>query len=249
MQSIFDTRIEYLKGVGPVKGALLSKELQIFTFGDLIQHYPFRYEDRTKFYKIAELNDKLPFVQIRGRIRHIETQGHQRKKRLIAYLTDGSGEVELIWFRGLQWVARKLVLGSEYVVFGKPTAYSQRYNIVHPEIELLTEANAEKSFLQPIYSTTEKLKSKFLESKAISRLQETLLQVVSSHIHETLPDALLKQYSLPSKREAIIQIHFPSDTKSLARASYRLKFEELLYTAQVIEAQAHQDGQIPRTRF
>ncbi len=229
MQGFFDTKIEFLKGVGPTKAELLNKELSVFTFGDLIQQYPFRYEDRTKFYTIREINDSMPYIQVKGKIRHIETAGTGRKKRLIAYFSDATGEIELIWFQGAQWVSKGLKTGIEYVVFGKPTRFKNKFNIAHPEIEPVTNNNSEKPFLQPIYSTTEKLRNRYLDSKGISKLQKTLILSAREHIQENLPDYFKTKYSLVSKKEALIQIHFPSNQKSLLQARYRLKFEEFFY--------------------
>ncbi len=229
MDSIFKTKIEFLKGVGPARAALLNKELNIFDFGDLLQYYPFRYEDRTKFYKINEINSEMPYIQVKGRLRHLELAGHARKKRLHAWIMDETGELELVWFQGVQWVLKKLTVGADYVVFGKPSVFNRRMNITHPEIELLTQASEKNLHFQPVYSTTDKLKSHFLDSKAILKLQKNLLSVVHDHIEETLPDELIKKYGLVSKREALIHIHFPSSHKYLQKAQYRLKFEELFY--------------------
>ncbi|MBL6447488.1 ATP-dependent DNA helicase RecG [Fulvivirga sp. 29W222] len=229
MQGFFDTKIEFLKGVGPQKAALLNKELNIFTYGDLLQHYPFRYEDRTKFHTVRELNGTMPYVQIKGRIRNIETAGPPRKRRLKAYLRDETGEIELVWFKGVQWVLQKLQPGVEYMVFGKPTAFGSKLNIAHPEIELLTHQNEDVSYLHPIYHTTERLKKKYLDSKAISKLQRTLLQLAEHRIRETLPQKLIADYRLLSKKEALFGVHFPQNTELLQKASFRLKFEELFY--------------------
>lgn len=229
MQGFFDTKIEFLKGVGPQKAMLLNKELNIFTYGDLIQHYPFRYEDRTKFYPINELNGTMPYVQIKGRIRNIESAGPPRKRRLKAYLRDETGEIELVWFKGVQWVLQKLQPGVEYMVFGKPTAFGSKLNIAHPEIEILTHQNEDTSYLHPVYPTTETLKKKYLDSKAISKLQRTLLQLAENRIRETLPQGLLSDYGLLSKKESLFNIHFPQNGELLAKATFRLKFEELFY--------------------
>ncbi|MEN7546695.1 ATP-dependent DNA helicase RecG [Rapidithrix thailandica] len=225
----FDTKIEFLKGVGPQRSDLLNKELDIFTFGDLLQHYPFRHEDRSKIYQIREIHGDMPFVQLKGSITNIETLGEGRKKRLVARFTDGSGAIELIWFQGVNWVVKKLKPGVQYLVFGKPTFFNSRINITHPEYEVLTEANEQNRGLQPVYSTTEKLKKKFLDSKAIAKLQINLLKEVHDKIHETLPSYLLEQYKFVSKREAVIGAHFPKNTQILQKAIARLKFEELFY--------------------
>ncbi|GGF28606.1 ATP-dependent DNA helicase RecG [Echinicola rosea] len=229
MPGFFDTKIEFLKGVGPQKAALLNKELDIFTFGELLQHYPFRYEDRTKFYKINQLADHLEHVQVIGKIRRLETIGMARKKRLVAYIEDETGEMELTWFKGIQWVAKKLVPGATYVFFGKPNRYGRKFSIAHPEMEPLTAAQEEKSFFQPVYPTTEKLRAKYLDSKGISRIMDLLVQNAYPHIQETLPEAVIGQFNLMAKKDAIRQIHFPDDPEKLKRARFRLKFEEFFF--------------------
>ncbi len=229
MTGFFDKKIEFLKGVGPQKAALLQKELGIITFRDLIQHYPFRYEDRTKFYQISQLHGDLPFVQVRGCIRRVETVGVGRKQRLVAYFADETGEVELVWFKGLQYVIKKLRMGVEYVVVGRPSVYGHKINITHPELEPFTATHEVQRYLQPVYSTTEILKKKFLDSKAIGKLQKTLLREALPRIRETLPANILAQYRLMPKAEAIRNIHFPEGANALQNARFRLKFEELFY--------------------
>lgn len=230
MTGFFETRIEFLKGVGPAKSALLNKELNIFTYADLIQHYPFRYEDRTKFYKISELKDGMPFVQIKGFLTFLETAGYGRKKRMIARIKDDTGELELVWFKGLQWVQKKLQPGVEYVAFGKPVIYGHgKLNMAHPELDIVTPQHDTSGYLQPVYSTTEKLKSKFLDSRTLMKLQAVLLEKAVNHIHETLPYAVLQSFKLIPKKEAMIQIHFPDNHQMLQKALFRLKFEELFY--------------------
>ncbi len=229
MPGFFDTKIEFLKSVGPARAELLNKELQIFTFGDLIQHYPFRHEDRTKFHKINEINASMSFIQIKGKINHMEMLGQGRKKRLVVYFSDDTGEIELVWFKGAQWIVKKLKSGVEYVVFGKPSLFNRKFNIAHPEIEPVTEANEQQKYLHPVYPSTEKLKTRFLDSRGISKLQKILLYSAQNHIHETLPTTLLHQYKLIPKRDALIKIHFPANQTELQKAQYRLKFEELFY--------------------
>lgn len=229
MSAFFDTKIEFLKGVGPQKAALLNTELNIFTFGDLIQHYPFRYEDRTSFRPIRDISPDLSSVQVKGKLRHVEQVGAGRRKRLVAFVHDGSDELELVWFQGAQWVLKKLRIGLEYIVFGKPSFYNGRINMAHPEIEILTEAHKSTSYLQPVYSTTEKLKTRFLDSKALFKLQKILLQSAAPHIKETLPENLLARYALMPKKEAVFQVHIPGSQKSLTKALFRLKFEEFFY--------------------
>ena len=229
MAGFFDTPIEYLKGIGPQRAAVINKELNIFTFADLIQHYPFRYEDRTKFYKITELSDELPFVQIKGIIRKKELIGSGFKKRLVAHISDGTGEIELVWFQGINWINDKIKAGTEYVVFGKPNRFGHRFNIAHPEIDVVTETTDRGGFLQPVYPLTEKLRTRHIDSKAISKIMKSLLGQADGKIRETLPQRILVDEKLLSKRESISNIHFPISNELLSQASHRLKFEELFY--------------------
>ena len=229
MKGYFDTSIEFLKGVGEQRAALLNKELQIFTFGDLLHFYPFRYEDRTRFYKVNELNENLPNVQIRGALTNIDTVGSGYKKRLVATLRDDTGSVELVWFKGIKWVERKLKNGVTYVVFGKPSRYGGKVNIAHPEIDPYTASHDQPGYLQPVYHTTEILKRKYLDSKVIVKLQRQLLSIAQGKIPESLPDSLMREMGLISRVEALLNIHFPGDSRKLSQAQLRLKFEELFY--------------------
>lgn len=229
MSGFFDTKIEFLKGMGPQKAALFNKELNIFTFGELIQHYPFRYEDRTKFFKIKDLNEDLDHVQVIARIRSVETIGDGRKKRLVAHIFDETGEMELTWFKGIQWVIKKLVPGGAFVFFGKPAKYGRKFSIAHPEMDVLTTAQEERNFFQPVYPTTEKLRARFLDSKGISRIMEGLVSSAYPQIQETMPENVLQRFNLIPKKEALKQIHFPDNPEILKRARYRLKFEEFFF--------------------
>lgn len=229
MSGFFNTKIEFLKGIGPQRALMLQQELNIFTYGDLIQHYPFRYWDRTQFYHIAEIHEDLPYIQVKGRIRSKELLGEGRKQRLSAVLTDGSGEIELVWFKGVKWMTTSLKTGTEYIVFGKPTLFNSRINIAHPELEEATEVKQDQSYLQPVYSTTEKLKNHRIDSKVISKIMAELLKAAAPNIAETLTLDLIDQYKMLSKREALQQIHFPANTDKLNAARFRLKFEELFY--------------------
>jgi ATP-dependent DNA helicase RecG len=229
LSGIFDTKIEFLKGVGPQRAALISKELNIFTYGELIQHYPFRYEDRTKFFKIRELTAELENVQIIAKIRQVEIIGLGGKRRLVAHVADETGEMEMTWFKGIQWVQPKLPAGATFIFYGKPALYGRKWSIAHPEIEPLSAANETRNNFQPVYSTTEKLKAKFLDSRGISKIMEQLVQVCLPQIQETLPSEILQQYQLIGKQESIRQIHFPSQPDLLQRARKRLKFEEFFF--------------------
>ena len=195
MTAYFETPVEFLKGVGPQRASLLKKELSIFTYGDLIQHYPFRYEDRTRFYDIKEINDEMPYVQLKGHIVRKEVVGAGRKKRLIVHLRDNTGEIELIWFQGITWIIDKLKTGIEYIVFGKPTRYGSKFNIAHPEIEVSAERKDNSNTFHPVYPLTEKLRSRHIESKTISKLIQQLLELSADKIRETLPEYLLREKS------------------------------------------------------
>ena len=226
--AFFDTSIEFLKGVGPQRAALLQKELKLFTFGDLLQYYPFRHEDRTKFYKVNEINETMPFVQIKGKINNLGIVGGGFKKRLVASFTDGTGVLELVWFQGINWTLEKIKPGVEYVIFGKPNRFGKTLSIAHPEVEPIT-SNSEKGGLQPVYSLTEKLKTRHIDSKFISKLQQEILRAAQPHIRETLPDYVLKKNNFVSKKAALLHIHFPQGLEKLAQAQHRLKFEELFF--------------------
>ena len=229
MPGYFETKIEFLKGVGPQKAALLNKELGIFTYADLLQHYPFRYEDRTRFHKIGELNGSMSYCQLKVRLRRTEMIGAQRRKRLIAYFQDDSGEIECVWFQGVSWIAKKLVNGVEYVLYGKPSLFNGKLNIPHPELEVASQFKLEGGYLQPVYSSTEKLRRKYLDSKGISQLVRNLLEAAIPQVRETLPPHITDEYRLISKQEAVRNIHLPENNDILARAIFRLKFEELFF--------------------
>src|SRR6478735_7107081 len=234
--AFFDTSIEFLKGVGPQRAALLQKELKLFTFGDLIQYYPFRHEDRTQFYKVKDINETMPFVQIKGTIKSMGIVGGSFKKRLVASFTDGTGELELVWFQGINWTLEKIKPGVDYVIFGKPNRFGKTLSIAHPEVDLLSVKSDKGGFparpaggLQPIYSTTEKLKTQHIDSKLISKLQQEVLRAAQAHIRETLPDSVLKKNRFLSKKAALLNIHFPQSLDLLTQAQQRLKFEELFF--------------------
>ncbi len=229
MINYFDTSIEFLKGVGPQRAELLQKELKIFSFGDLIQHYPFRYEDRTTFYSIAEVDETMPQVQIKGKFTDFEIVGTKNKKRLIGYFSDGKSEMEMVWFQRIDWVAQKVKPGIEYVALGKPTRFGRKINIAHPEIEPVTENNLKGNSFQPVYPISEKLRARYIDSKQIGKLQVELFRQAEQHIRETLPEYLSKQQNLIRKKEALRNIHFPKTQELLFAAQQRLKFEELFY--------------------
>jgi ATP-dependent DNA helicase RecG len=230
IQEFLDTNITFLQGVGPKRAELLNKELNIYTFRDLLYYFPYKYIDRTKFYKIAELDPELPYIQVKGFIKGYFTEGHGQGKRLVADFQDETGTLKLVWFKGGKWVTGTYVPGVEYVIFGKPSVFNGIINIIHPEIEASgTIATRLNSALQAQYSTTEKLKNQFLTSKAISKLIGVLLKQIKFRIPETLPPYIINQYKLESLHETLHYIHFPSSPSELEKSRYRLKFEELFY--------------------
>jgi len=229
MTGFFDTPIEYLKGIGPQRAVLLNKSLNIFTFADLLQHYPYRYEDRSKFYAIKDVDDSLPYVQIKGTARKKELNGSGIKKRLVVNLNDGSGEIELVWFQGINWIADKVKLGTDYIAFGKPNRFGSKFSIAHPELDPVSVAEPPKFFLQPVYSLTEKLRTGSFDNKALSRVMRVLVDLSVEKIRETLPQEMMNVMQLVSKRDAIVNIHFPQSSEWLDKATRRLKYEELFY--------------------
>lgn len=225
------TPIEYLKGVGPQKGDVLKKELQVFTIGDLLQYYPFRYIDRTKFYKIREIDPALPGVQLLGRIASLQEMGEKRGKRLVAQVRDDTGVMELVWFQSITWIKKSLKVGAAYIIYGKPSEFNGVVSITHPEMELYTaqEKKIGNMTMQPVYSSTDKLKKFNLDTKGIQKLQQTALETVYASLTETLPDYILTQHQLVDYPRAMLAIHFPQNTHDLQLAERRLKFEELFF--------------------
>ncbi|MDQ3072953.1 MAG: ATP-dependent DNA helicase RecG [Bacteroidota bacterium] len=225
------TPIEFLKGVGPDRAETLKKDLGVFTFYDLLNIFPFRYVDRTQIYPISELIENMPYCQVSGTITKVTEVGQSRAKRLQAVLKDESGTIDLVWFQGIRWIKKMVVPGAKFVVFGKPTVFNKKLNIVHPEIDFTTPDTAadQKAGLQPVYSSTESLKSRGLDSKGIARLQETLLTIMFPVVKETLPDFLISRYRLMPRATAYVHIHFPENMEKQKKAENRLKFEELFY--------------------
>jgi ATP-dependent DNA helicase RecG len=230
MADVLQTDIKFLSGVGPKRAELLGQELRIRTFGDLLYHFPYRYIDRSRFYKISEISSQLPYIQIRGRITSLEVAGPKYKKRLIASFSDETGRIELVWFQGISWIRETLKTDREYIAFGKPTLHGRKINLVHPELE-----DAEKfekqpgSGLQAMYSTTEKLKKNYLTSRTLQKLITTLYQSHNPRITETLPESLVRKLRFPSLEKSLFTVHFPSDARELEKATSRLKFEELFF--------------------
>ncbi len=221
--------ISYLPGVGPKRADILTKEAGISSYEDLLYYFPYRYVDRSRFYKVAEINGSMPYIQLKGRILSFETIGEGRTRRLVAHFTDGSSVIDLVWFKGIAFVKDKYTLNKEYIVFGKPTEFAHSYNIAHPEIDPIEQGGQVAGGLTPFYNTTEKMKKSFLNSKAIQNLQYSLLKSLNWDIPETLPRYLLDRTRLMSLPEAIRNIHFPDSAEVLKSAQLRLKFDELFF--------------------
>jgi len=224
------TALVYLKGVGPERARLLKEELQLRTYQDLLHFFPNRYIDRSRFYPINELPQNNAEIQIKGRITAISFVQQKRRKRMVATFKDHTGQMELVWFRGHQWIRDQLKINEDYVIFGRLNWFKGKASMPHPELEL--EQNFQKNLkisFYPIYPSTEKLINKGISQKVIQKMVVQLLQSQSQAFSETLPTALLNQYKLISKNEALRQIHFPNDQHKLTRAQLRLKFEEFFY--------------------
>lgn len=228
---LLQTPIEYLKGVGPQRGELLRKELGIHRYEDLINFYPNRYIDRTRYYKINELNNNPAEVQIIGKIIHIKTvEFGKAKKRLVATFVDETGEMELVWFQGHKWIRESLKINVPYVVFGKVTSFNGQYNMAHPEMELLNEHEQSlRSALQPVYPSTETLTNRGVSNRVVNKMMQQLFLETQAKFMETLPQYLLDELKLIPKNAALFNIHFPKSPELLAKAQFRLKFEELFF--------------------
>ncbi len=240
MTGFLDQEIKFLPGVGPKRAELLAKELKIKTFGDLVYYFPYKYIDRTKFYKISEVHALMPHIQIKGKIRSMDTVGTGHKQRLTARFYDDTGSIELVWFQSVKWQLEHLELNKEYIVFGKPSEFNGRINVVHPEMETEEEKQLKPAGLfQAHYVTTENMKKKYLLSKTINKFQLTLISLAKGKIKETLPDYLVKRLKLVSLEEALTIIHKPENTIDLKNARFRLKFEELFIIQLKILALKH----------
>ena len=231
MAHILDTDIKYLPGIGPKRAELLTKELNLKTFRDLLFFLPFRYVDRSKIYTVKELTPDMAYIQVRGRITHTGIVGNSpRNKRFVAVLQDATGRVELVFFKGLKWIQEKIKPGEEYIAFGKPSEFNGTLNMVHPEINLTTDDILPGgSALMGIYSSTEKLKNSGIGNKVFSRFEFTLLEKYLEAIPESLPAYLIEKKRFCSLKYALRNIHFPVDSRALEKARFRLKYEELFY--------------------
>ena len=230
MNAILEQDIMYLPGVGPSRKKLLSEELGIYTFENLLYYYPYKYIDRSKVYRISELTGDMPFVQICGRILSFETfDMGPRKERVVAHFSDGHGIMDLVWFNGGKYVKKTYLVGKQYVVFGRPAVFNGRINVMHPDIDPAENLELSSMGMQPYYPLTEKIKKAGVTSRTIERYSKTLLEKLKEPLDETLPDYLVASRHLMSRDEAMRIIHYPRNAKELERARVRLKFEELFF--------------------
>ena len=231
MTDILQQDIQFLPGVGPNRRKMLSQELGIETFGDLLQYYPYKHVDRSRIYSIRELTGDMPFVQVKGHILSFETfKMSARKERVVAHFTDDSGKVmDLTWFNGGKYAKQSYKIGTEYIIFGRPNVFNGRINVTHPDIDAADKLELSTMGMQPYYNTTEKMKKAGLNSRSVERFVKTLLDTLKDPLPETLPDFITNRLHLMSRDEALRKIHYPQNTKELEQARVRLKFEELFY--------------------
>ncbi len=228
--NILNQDIMYLPGVGPNRKKMLSKELGIETYGDLLEYYPYKYVDRSKVYTVHELTGDMPFVQVVGRILSFETfEMGPRKERVVAHFSDGTGIMDLVWFNGGKYAKQTYKIGTKYLVFGRPGVFNNRIQVQHPDIDLADKVELSTMGMQPYYNTTEKMKKSGLNSRAIAKLTKTLVGVLKDPLPETIPDFITAPLHLMSRDQALRNLHYPQDTKDLERARVRLKFEELFF--------------------
>ncbi len=227
---MLQSSVKYLPGIGAVKAELLAQELNIYTYEDLLNHFPFRYIDRTKYYQIKDIRLANTDIQIKGKLKDIQEIGSGRKKRLTATLYDDTGEVELIWFKNYQWLQDKLKTDTLYIIYGKPNLFNRKFNIAHPEIETIEERE-KKTFLklQPVYPSTEKLTKKGFTNRFWTKIMGQLFKEINLNFKESIPDDIRQELKLIDKNKAIFNIHFPQSLAWLQAAQTRLKFEELFY--------------------
>lgn len=225
---LLQTPIEYLKGVGPKRGELLRKEAGVSTYYDMLTYYPFRHVDRSRFTPITEINSDNTYIQIRGKVVDVQMAGQKNAARLVVTIRDATSAIELLWFQGISWVKDKFTLGSEWIVFGKPSLFNGRYNMSHPETESVAEYNAQPADpLHPVYSSTDKMKLNGLSTRAISKITKSLIAQLKGVIPEILSNEVMDQLKLLGRENALFNFHFPTDTDNLEKARARLKFDEL----------------------
>ncbi len=229
---MFDTTtfdIKYIQGIGPKRTPLLNKELGIFSLNDLLRYYPYKYVDRSKIYRIAEIDGNMPYIQLKGQVLSFETMGTGRQQRLVGHFSDGTGVIDLVWFQGLKFLQNRYKAHTEYIIFGKPTVFNGRIQVTHPDIDPSTEAQLSTMGLRPYYITTERLKKSFINSHAVEQMMRTALGLLVEPLAETLSRRIIEANHLMSLDEAVRQIHFPQSPEKLRWAQMRLKFEELFF--------------------
>ncbi|MCQ2268960.1 MAG: ATP-dependent DNA helicase RecG [Bacteroidaceae bacterium] len=229
MFDITQRDIKYLVGVGPTRADILSRDLNIKTFHDLLYYFPYKYIDRSKLYSICELNGEMAYVQFKGEIISVETIGEGRNRRLVAHVSDHTGIVDLVWFQGIKYVQKSLKPHTLYLIFGKPSVFGGRINVSHPDLSTMDSLSLSDLGLQAYYNTSEKMKRSGLNSAMISKLVQNLFDQLKEPLAETLPEHILAKYKLAPLMESLRMIHFPKNNEEIRRAQYRLKFEELFY--------------------
>jgi len=230
MSEFLESDIKFLPGVGPKRAEILAREAEIFTFRDLLTCFPYKYVDKTRIYKVSELDSSMQYVQLKGKILRFGTEGGGSARRLIADFGDETGIVRLVWFKGLKWVTSTYKTDTEYIIFGKPSLFGSSFNIIHPEIEEAARKDKRvSSSFEAQYNTTEKMKDSFLNSRALAKMISTCFSRPDLKISETLPDNIIKRFRLMSLKDAMFRIHFPDSNEDIEKARYRLKFEELFY--------------------
>lgn len=224
------TDIQRIQGLGPKWKTLFAEDMDIVTFDDLLQLYPYKYVDRSHIYRICDITNNMPYVQLCGRFLTCELIGTGRQMRMSALFTDGTGQIEIVWFKGLNYVKQQVNTNDEFMLFGKPTAFNGRYNIVHPELERADKAQLSAGTLQPFYNTSERMKKVGLNSKAIQKLMNQLFNVqLQGSVPDTLPRRILEGYHLINRSTALRILHFPQNSRELEQATFRMKFEELFF--------------------
>lgn len=240
MADILSLDIQYLKGVGPMRARVLQKELGIATLGDLLYTFPYKYIDRSRLHHVVELTEDLPYVQLRGQILDFEQAGVGTKKHIKAFFSDGTGVIELVWFKGLKFVENTYKVNQPYIVFGKPQRYGRRFSMAHPEIEKADEADAHPTPLQPFYTMTDGMRRASFSSKTLQKIIRNAFEILGDQLNETLPAYLLERHQLKGLQESLFNVHFPTDSIALPEARRRLKFEELFYLQLDILSQSTQ---------
>lgn len=222
--------IKFLQGVGPHRAEILNKELSVYSFKDLLYYFPYKYVDRSKVYRISEIDGNMPYIQLKGQVLSFETFGEGRQRRLVGHFSDGTGVVDLVWFQGIKFITSKYKSREDYIIFGKPTVFNGRINIAHPDIDPVEELTLSSMGLRPHYHTTDRMKRSNFSSQAIEKLMNNLFAVMKNEpLAETLSPRIIAEHHLMPLSEALYNIHFPQSPELLRKAQYRLKFEELFY--------------------